>query len=188
MQLSDAELVQEYCRSGDLRAAGELVDRHAAPVHRFLWQMLRQQQDCEDASQETFRKVLRALPQYQERERFASWVFRIARNEGLAVLRKRGRFLPDETETGSRAERTAAPHPSSAERVALREEVQKVDEAISELPTAEKEVVLLRLRENLDFREIAEITHSPLNTVLGRMHRARQKLKKAIEPTAATPS
>jgi RNA polymerase sigma-70 factor (ECF subfamily) len=182
MQQTDSQLVKEYCQHGNLRAAGELVDRHAPSVHRFLWQMLRQQQDCEDASQETFRKVLRALPQYEEKERFAAWVFRIARNEALAMLRKRGRFVSDETETGSRAERIAAPNPNGAEHAALREEVQIVETAISELPPAEKEVVLLRLRENLGFREIAEITESPLNTVLGRMHRARQKLKRAIEP------
>lgn len=183
MEQTDAQLVKEYCKHGSLRAAGELVDRHALPVHRFLWQMLRQQQDCEDASQETFRKVLRALPQYEEKGRFAAWVFSVARNEALIVLRKRGRFVSDETETGSRTARTASPYPNGAEHAALSEDAQRLEAAISELPSTEKEVVLLRLRENLGFREIAEITKSPLNTVLGRMHRARQKLKLALKST-----
>lgn len=72
------------------------------------------------------------------------------------------------------------PFSSVCETAANRDDLAILDLAITKLPDAEREVLILRLRADLPFREIAELTGTPLNTVLGRMHNARRRLKDAL--------
>ena len=89
----DDQLVCDYLKTGETGAIRELFSAYEDRLFRYLWQMLRHQQDCEDTLQETFRKALKALPGYRHENHFKSWLFRIGHNCALDVIRKRKRVI-----------------------------------------------------------------------------------------------
>ncbi|MEM7148035.1 MAG: sigma-70 family RNA polymerase sigma factor [Verrucomicrobiota bacterium] len=181
MTVEDSALIERFCRAGDMNAAAELLRRYERALYNYLWQMLRHREDTEDALQESFAKALRALPRYQERNYFKSWLFRIAHNEGLNVIRRRKR----ESKAGKTSLKTdddameASTEPDIIERA---ERAAALHRAIDQLPEKERQVVVMRLQSDLPFREIANVVNAPLGTVLARMHNARKKLKAILQP------
>lgn len=143
-------------------------------LYGYLWQMLKHQQDCEDALQDTFRKALQALPTYREERHFKSWLFRIGHNTGIEIIRRRKRIveMPEAMEDH-------LDEPTSGPRDLLiqREREDELQDAIAALPQSERAVVLLRLQEELSFKEIAQVLDAPLGTVLARMHKAKKRLR-----------
>ena len=176
--MEDSALIEKFCRAGDLRAAEELLGRYEHELYNYLRQMLRHTQDSEDALQETFAKALRALPRYREENHFKSWLFRIGHNEGLNVIRRRKRNikLP---EVGLEPEASSA----ADAQVEAAERASALHDAIGSLPDAERQVVVMRLQSEMPFREIAKVVGAPLGTVLARMHSAKRRLKKVLEPS-----
>lgn len=151
-------------------------------VFGFLLHMLRSREDAEDATQETFMRIVKGLPRYEHRGEFRAWIFRIARNQA-ALTGKRRRRIADR-ETGGEPELLAAFSADEEEDVmAAAERAATLRAAVIALPAAEREVVELRLNEDLKFREISQRTGAPLNTVLGRMHNAIRRLR-AMLPAA----
>ena len=131
--------------------------------------------------QETFRKALRALPDYREENHFKSWLFRIGRNEAIDIIRRRRRMIvaeaPEEYLGGVQDTESL---PGARELIEERESVQALMRAIALLPEKEKEVVAMRTQGELPFREIAKIIGAPIGTVLARMHAAKKKLKSLL--------
>ncbi len=156
----------------------ELFRREFEPVYRFLLGMLGNEACAADAAQDTFRRAVEAWGRYEEKGRFRSWLFTIARREGLRVLRDRSRQAEEgEGEADDFADE--APWPDAV--AVAREDYRVLREAVNELAAPEREVVLMRVDAGLRFREIAEITDEPLSTVLNRMSRAVAKLRKKWE-------
>jgi len=178
--VTDAEQIERYLQTGDPAAAEALFTTHQQPLFNYLRTFLPRHHDAEDALQETFYRALRALPNYREKCQFRAWLYRIAHNVAISLLRRdqRQQTQPDFAEL-------PAPLESVWETAANRDDLDHIERAIALLPAAEREVLILRLRSDLPFREIAELTGAPLNTVLGRMHNARHRLKSAlIEPAS----
>ncbi len=149
------------------------------PVFGFLLRSLRNRADAEDAAQETFVRIVKGLPKYEHRGRFRAWLFQIARNQAAATAKRRKRI--GERELGTEPEQLGA---LASEEDGDLEDVERsalLRRAIEGLPEAEREVVLLRLDEDLKFREIAVRTGAPLNTVLGRMRNATRRLREQLE-------
>ena len=90
---NESDLIRLYLRQGEVEAVKELFASYEDGLFRYLWQMLRHQQDSEDALQETFRKALKALPGYREENHFKSWLFRIGHNTALDVIRRRKKVV-----------------------------------------------------------------------------------------------
>ena len=179
--MDDSFLIRKYCNEGDGDAAIELLKQYERPLYQYIWQMLQQQQDCEDVMQETFRKALRALPDYREENHFKSWLFRIGRNEAVDIIRRRRRTIvaeaPEEYLGGVQ---DIVSLPGARELIEERESVQALMRAIALLPEKEKEVVAMRTQGELSFKEIAEIVGAPIGTVLARMHAAKKRLKSLL--------
>jgi RNA polymerase sigma-70 factor (ECF subfamily) len=176
--VDDSLLIRKYCSEGDGDAATELLKRYERALYQFIWQMLHQQQDCEDAMQETFRKALRALPDYREENHFKSWLFRIGRNEAVEIIRRRRRTIvaevPEEyLDEGHDVELL----PGARELMEEKERLQALEQAVALLPGKEREVVAMRVQGELSFKEIAQIVGAPIGTVLARMHAAKKRLK-----------
>ena len=131
--------------------------------------------------QETFRKALRALPDYREENHFKSWLFRIGRNEAIDIIRRRRRMIvaeaPEEYLGGVQDIESL---PGARELIEERESMQAFMRAIALLPEKEKEVVAMRTQGELPFKEIAKIIGAPIGTVLARMHAAKKKLKSLL--------
>ncbi len=141
--------------------------------------MLRQTHDAEDAMQETLIKALRALPRYREENHFKSWLFRIAHHEVVNTIRRRQRQELHEEPPG--ANRAETGNPFGAHRLEGRERAVHLQQAIEALPESERQVVLLRIQQELSFKQISEVLDAPLGTVLGRMHAAKQRLKATLD-------
>ena len=167
-------LIQRYLSQGDIGAVRDLFSNYEEGLYGYLWQMLKHQQDCEDALQDTFRKALEALPAYREENYFKSWLFRIGHNTGVEIIRRRKRIveMPDTLE-----DQLDAPSSGPRESLIQREQEDELHDAIATLPESERAVVLLRLQEELSFKEIAQVVDAPLGTVLARMHKAKQRLR-----------
>ena len=140
---------------------------------------MRNEHDAEDVSQNVWIKVWRALPDYDERGQFRAWMLRIARNEMLNYLRRGENRLMIwlEEEDWREVEDEA---PDADEQLIEREQREALHESIETLPDPQRKVVQFRIEEEITFREIAERTSSPLNTVLWRMRDATIRLRRSL--------
>ena len=143
-------------------------------VFGFLLGCLRHHADAEDATQETFVRIVRGLGKYEHRGQFRAWVFQIARNQAALTAQRRQRVGDRET--------SIEPGLIEAMPDVIEEapDYAPVRAALERLPEAEREVVRLRLDEDLKFHEIAARTGAPLNTVLGRMRNATRRLREIL--------
>ena len=177
----DEQLVR-HAQKGDLTALEKLLRRYEQSIYAFLVRMLADPFAAEDAAQEVLVTVMKQIPRYQERGTFKAWIFTLSHRQGLKALRKRRRGIArfmrpipgDLPETGGPS------HETPDQRAMAKEEWRVTEEALRHLPEAEREVVHLHVVEGLTFREIADVTGTPLNTTLGRMRNARTRLKKSL--------
>ena len=176
----DIELLRA-AQGGDRGAMHTLLVPWNDAVFGFLLQSLRHRADAEDAAQETFIRIVRGLPGYEHRGEFRAWVFRIARNQAALTANRRRRV--EGREIGTEPEVLAlAAEVEHEDGIELAERAAEIRRAVAALPAVEREVVELRLDEDLKFREIAERIGAPLNTVLGRMHNAVRRLRETLQP------
>ncbi len=179
--MNEKTLIDQYLHDGDVHAARELLAPHEKNLYRYLWQMLKSDQDSEDALQDTLRKALEALPRYREESHFKSWLYRIGHNVALDQIRRRKKVVyldPTESQDSICSENDTPDH-----QLMKQERHQELHEAISSLSDHEREVVMLRFQADLSFKEIALITDCPLGTILARMSRAKQHLKAQLQAT-----
>jgi RNA polymerase sigma-70 factor (ECF subfamily) len=188
MQPTTGELVQAYLERGDEAAFRQLVLRHKDRIFGFLMGMVKNRTVANDLFQETFLRVISAMRSddgsYVHDGRWLAWVMRIARNTTVDHLRrqKRRARVPDDIGDGHPFWETVPASTPCADEVLHRAEQRAVlDRHIQRLPPEQREVLLLRQETDLTFREIAELTGTPLNTALGRMRYALRNLRKMIE-------
>ncbi len=181
-RLSDEDLVG-CLRRGETWAGEALVGRYHDPLFRYLNRQAGSATVAEELLQQTWLSVFEHLDQFKYDEHggvgFKAWVFRIATNKAHDMWRSRGR---EKHAFDGLKLVTDQEVPDSSHRLSGSEEDRKLRWAIDQLPEAQKQVVLLRYYSNMKFVEIAEMLSCPLNTALGRMHKAMLKLKKLIEP------
>lgn len=178
--MDDTELVRR-ARAGDADAFGQLVARYESRILRLVRGMV-PEHDAEDVAQDAFLKAYRKLPEFDERSRFYTWVYRIASNTALD-WRKRERYrrhgdLP-ETQAGEDALPSDDPGPRTA---AHRHELRSaIDTAIAGLPPNYHEIVVLREVQGLSYEEIAATLEISKGTVESRLFRARERLRAALK-------
>ncbi|HHS13777.1 MAG TPA: sigma-70 family RNA polymerase sigma factor [bacterium] len=176
---SDARLVRAYL-AGDPKAFRKLYQRYERPLFAFLLRLVRERESAEDLFQQTWMKVISGLKNYEERGTFSSWLFGIAYHGCVDHARKASRNVKDDLKSGQGLDCLPGDASGPEEQMIQREKLQWLYRAIDQLPSEQREVLLMRLNGEIPFREIAEIMQCPLNTVLGRMHYAVQSLKRMI--------
>jgi RNA polymerase sigma-70 factor, ECF subfamily len=184
---SDELLVARF-QAGDRAAFAALVRRHQGPLFHFAFRQLRSAPAAEDVVQEAFVRVVQSAAEFKNEARFTTWVYTITRNLCIDQLRKRAhRRHPSLDEArGDDGDRTlgevVADRSADVERQAAGAELkQQVAAAVEQLPPDQKEVFLMREVANLPFKEIAEITGVPENTVKSRMRYALERLQAALK-------
>jgi RNA polymerase sigma-70 factor (ECF subfamily) len=178
------ELLVGRLRDGDLHAGDELAARHCSALMRYLQRLVHSDHLAEELHQQTWASVLEHIDRFDLSSGgggFKAWLYRIATNKAHDHWRSRGR---EKTATDGLRLVTEELAPDASHRMEGAEATQKLRAAIEVLPENQKQVLLLRYHGGLKFVEIAEILGCPLNTVLGRMHKAMLRLKQLLAEPA----
>ncbi len=176
-------------QQGDTRSYDELVTRHRGRIFAMIRNMIHQEADAWDLSQEVFIKAWHALPKFEAKAKFSTWLYRIAHNTVYDWARKRkiessGEFNDEIFERG-RIDSASFTTPSGGESpdatMANGELRVKIQIALGKLSPDHREVVLLKDVQGLSYKEIAEAMSSTLGTVMSRLFYARQKLQALLK-------
>lgn len=174
----DEQLLRKVV-AGDAASAQALVLRYHDPLMRYLRRLTGAANAAEDLHQQTWLSVLEHAGRFDAKAGggFKAWLFRIATNKANDLWRKRRR----ERAFGGSG-RGPDPDPDThaalgVDRAEAAEEARRLADAVARLPEPQRQVLLLRYYGGLKFGEIAETLGCPLNTALGRMHKAMEKLK-----------
>jgi len=188
-ETGDAELVQRV-KFGDLDAFEALTNRYERRVYSLALRMLRQEQDAEDVTQQTFLSALESLGGFRGEASFSTWLLRIATHAALKVIRKRkglDTVSLEETTEGTN-DSDAIPHPEyiadwrqSPEELVHKNEVKRLlDDALGQLDEKHRLVFLLRDVEGLSVKETAvALGLTEANTKV-RLLRARLQLRERL--------
>ncbi len=180
----EAALVAEAIEGSEL-AFRTLVERYQRPVFSLVLRMVRDHGIAEDVTQEIFVKAWVALSRYDPRRRFASWLFKIASNAAIDQLRrKKLPTTPIETSDADQSsilDRIEDERSESPDTLVKRRELSAaLEAAVAALRPEYRLVVLLRFREELPYRDIAEATGMPLGTVKTNLRRARREIEERL--------
>mgnify|MGYP001147295607 FL=1 len=183
-QAFDADLIQRLI-AGDRQAFAELVERTSGKIYSLGLKMLGNEQDAEDMLQETYIKAFKALPGFENRSSITTWLFRIAANEALMILRKRKNMLPavdidddsgDDVEPKEIVDWCCLPE-GELQSGETRAELNR---AIDLLSPALRMVFLLRDVEGFSGLETAAILGITEDAVKTRLVRARLKMREEL--------
>jgi RNA polymerase sigma-70 factor (ECF subfamily) len=176
----------EALRNGDREEFAQLVDAYSAPIYRLGLRMLGNEQDAEDVLQNTFLSALTHLPTFEGRSSVLTWLYRIAVNEALMILR-RGRPEVNIDDTDSRDENENIQPTQFVDWGALPEDEllsaegkQALDHAIQILPESLQTVFLLRDIQDLSIKDTADALNLTEANVKVRLLRARLMLREQL--------
>lgn len=172
-------------QQGDFGSYDALVNRHRGRIFAMIRNMIYQEADAWDLSQEVFIKAWHALPRFEAKARFSTWLYRIAHNVVYDWTRKRKLEsvgeLNDEIFERERIDACSCTTPSGGAApdalMAHGELRVKIGNALAKLSSEHREVVLLKDVQGLSYKEIAEVMACSLGTVMSRLFYARQKLQ-----------
>ena len=174
LQESEYELVRR-AQAGDREAFCELVRRFRTGVINVIYRMCGNADLAEDAAQQTFLSAWKSLTSFQPRASFRSWLYRIAVNATLDLLRHEKPAVDIDLLP------LAAPGTDPERRVELRERASLVRQAVLSLPEASRSVLVLREYEGLSYGEIATALEIPVGTVMSRLNYARKNLMERLK-------
>ena len=177
---SDDQLMLAWV-AGDGRAFEQLYGRHRGPLYRFVLRQVREAALADEFFQDVWQRVIAARASWTPDAAFSTWLYRIAHNR----LNDHWRALKHRPAApGDADERTArVADPSTPEReLSDFEQRRRLQMAIDELPEEQREVVLLRLEQELSLEEIGAITGTGRETVKSRLRYAMDKLRARLSP------
>ena len=183
MDATDAELIGRF-RAGDQEAFARLLARWENQAYALAYRLTLDAEASEDIRQTAFLRAYQALQNFRERAAFSTWLYRVVLN--LCRDRQRRRLRREKTRSWSQAAANAETQtqPSPYAAVERTETSRRVAAAVSSLPIALREVVIMRHYEGLPFARIAEIVEAPASTVKSRMAEALRQLREQLEDVA----
>ena len=182
-QFPDALLVKNYI-AGDENALATLINKHQHKIYSFIYSKLSDRDTADDIFQDTFIKVIKTLKSnsYNEEGKFLPWVMRIAHNLIIDHYRKTKKMpMLRETEEFSIFSILSDDSHNAESRIITQLIENDLKKIIEQLPEDQKEVLVMRMYQDLSFNEIAESTGVSINTALGRMRYAIINLRKIVK-------
>jgi len=167
-RVADGNIIDRVLE-GDTNSFNLLVWQWEKPIYNYIVRLIGDRDEAMDLCQDTFMKAFRELGTLKDRDHFSAWLYRIAHNTCFSKLRKdRGKYyVPIEPET-----KTTKTSP---------EKRIDVERALQTLPEDQREVVILKVFNDLKFEEIAAVQGAPVSTVKSRLYMSFEKLRSILE-------
>ena len=184
---SETNAIARGLRRRDPDLMDRLIEQHQHRLLRYLLYLTGNRELAEDLFQETWIRVLERGHQYDGEHEFSVWLYAVARNLTIDVLRKKSPVSLDglmETEDHAPLEPADA-RPTAWEIVAQHEQAQRINAALVSIPVEYREAVVLRFQEGLTLEEMATVTGAPLGTVKSRLYRGLNLLISRLEGAQA---
>ncbi|SHG16041.1 RNA polymerase sigma factor [Flavobacterium defluvii] len=183
LHIPDALLVKNYVE-GNENALATLIKRHESKIYGFIYSKIADRDISNDIFQDTFIKVIKTLKSnsYNEEGKFLPWVMRISHNLIVDHFRKTKKMpMYRETEEFSIFSIMSDDSLNIEGRMIVDQVEVDLKRLIEELPEDQKEVLVMRMYQDMSFKEISELTDVSINTALGRMRYALMNLRKIID-------
>jgi RNA polymerase sigma-70 factor (ECF subfamily) len=180
---SDKKLIVNYL-VGDEKSLEILIHRYLKPIYSFVYRYVGNGDEAEDITQEVFVKMWKSLKKFDQKKKFKTWIFTIAKNACLDFLKKKKTipFSEFENEEGENKliETLVDPAPLPDELFERASIGEMLSAAINQLAPKYCLVLSLRYNDHFTFREITRVLGEPLNTIKSRYRRALIKLKRLL--------
>jgi RNA polymerase sigma-70 factor, ECF subfamily len=183
IQTPDALLIKSYI-AGNENALSALINKYQSKIYGFIYSKIADRDVSDDIFQDTFIKVIKTLKSnsYNEEGKFLPWVMRITHNLIIDHFRKNKKMpMHRETEEFSIFSLMSDDVPNIESRLINTQVENDLQKIILELPEDQKEVLMMRIYQDMSFKEISELTGVSINTALGRMRYAIMNLRKVID-------
>jgi RNA polymerase sigma-70 factor (ECF subfamily) len=185
--LEDFRLIDEAVQNNNEQAYAKLLQRYKRPVYHMILKMVRNVDDAEDLTIESFAKAFRSLHRFKKDFTFSTWLFRIATNNTIDQIRKKklNTMSIDNTFTDDNGDGISIE--VEDENLNPQEETMKAQKAeliqvfVDKLPPKYQKLVRLRYFHELSYEEIAEELEAPLGTVKAQLHRARELMFEMVK-------
>jgi RNA polymerase sigma-70 factor (ECF subfamily) len=165
-------------KGGNRESFSWLVDRYKDMVYTICLRMLDVEADAEEAAQDVFLKAFRSIGTFQQMSKFSTWLYRIAYNHSISVIRRKLKMidlvdeLPDNKESDGAMD--------GLERLTIEERKKHLQLAIEALPETDAVIITLFYYEEMSLEEIADVTGLSSGNIRIRLHRSRKKLYRLI--------
>jgi RNA polymerase sigma-70 factor (ECF subfamily) len=173
----DENALIEQAQQGDRNAFGELVSRYYPGVVRVVYRLCGDTGLAEDMAQEAFLRGWINLPSFHPQSSLRNWLYRIAVNATLDVLRRRPEETLEDEAVQMFPDQAMGPETALIEK----ERVALLQQAVRSLPEAARSVLVLREYGGLSYQEIASVLDVPVGTVMSRLNYARNRLRELLE-------
>ena len=173
----DAQLVEQVlitrCQLRDREALAELIERYERPIRYFIRRLVNDADLADELFQDTWLTVIRKIDTLANPEKFAMWLYQIARNRVYEQFRRKKRVV-------ELNELLEAPDNPEDEILSF-EDAARLHQCLGQLKPWQKEVLMLRFIESMSYDQIAEVLDCNVGTVRSRIHHAKQALRKRLE-------
>ncbi|MFA6216817.1 MAG: RNA polymerase sigma factor [Candidatus Omnitrophota bacterium] len=183
---TDEQLILSY-QKGEPGAMDELLRRYKNPVYHFSYRLCLNAAEAQDITQEVFLRVHQYKDDYKPLAKFSTWLFCIAHNVFISRVRKQKWFIlwPRKHDCPEEYVEFPSPDPTPCDAAQERDFSALLQRSIQSLPFLQREALILREYQDLDYQEISKILKKSLGTVKTLIYRARQSLKIKLLPYVA---
>lgn len=180
--LSDNDLVK-IVREKDQERYAEIIGRYQGKLFAYLYRLIGKKEEAEDLLQDVFIKAFKNLHSYDTQRKFSSWIYRIAHNEAVNLIKRKSlkRFISWEDISSTKDKLESSSAEDGPDKSWLRKESNaEVNVAVDRLPLRYRQVLLLRYFSDKSYEEISEILGKPINTVGTLINRAKRMLAEEL--------
>ncbi|TES92918.1 MAG: sigma-70 family RNA polymerase sigma factor [Candidatus Cloacimonadota bacterium] len=178
-KLDDCELVEKV-KNGDERAFELLVKKYQKGIYSLTYRMTNDHFTADELTMEAFIRAYKAIKRFRKGANFFNWLYTIAVRLCLNYIKKEKRKINIDPENLNALVHRKIHDDGLLEKVIAKEVNIKIREAIQHLPEKLRVVLLLRVDDELSYEKISKILRIPSGTVMSRLNRARERLKKSI--------
>ena len=181
-ELSDNEIVK-LVQAGNKNLFAIINERYQGKLFAYLFRLIGSREEAKDLLQDVFVKAFKNIKSYDASRNFSSWIYRIAHNESVNYIRRKGlkRFISWEDIVSAKDKMMSNKAEDGADDIWLRKEkIKEVDEVINKLPFKYKQVLQLRYYSDKSYEEIGKVLKKPVNTVGTLISRAKKKMAEEV--------